>query len=144
MNTFSQNTVHDLEGTTLDLLVSHDPTHEPSTAPHFGGQVLGERALHEHNRGRSSLRSEVRAELSKGKPLMTTEERDYLEVQRKREAKQREKRRHREYYTNKVLRNEIGLPQHTSVVKQTLTEVKPFQFRTDLRQRAVTESEEPA
>ena len=78
--------------------------------------------------------------------MMTTEEREYLEVQRKREAKQREKRRHRDYYQNKVLRNELGcgLPQHTSVVKQTLTEVKPFQFRTDLRQRAVTESEEPA
>ncbi len=57
---------------------------------------------------------------------MTTEEREFMEVMRRREAKDLEKRRRREYYMNKVVRNEVGCGLTSSVVKQTLTEVKPF------------------
>ena len=76
--------------------------------------------------GRSSLRSEIRAELKGGEKAMTTEEREYMEVMRRREAKDLEKRRRREYYMNKIVRNEVGCGLTSSVVKQTLTEVKPF------------------
>ncbi len=124
-NTFSQNTVYGLENPQNQNIFGYQEHMEFSLVPQFGGQpaVFGDRTANTNNKvksGRSSLMSELRAEL-KGQP-MTTEELEYQEVLKKRLEKEKMKKKRRDYYENKVVKNDLGCGfAQSSVVKPAPT-----------------------